>query len=120
LIRKEINLNSEKDEDYKPSSVSSKNKCQSAYKKEPKRMGQDRLYENEKLGIVMNNGEDNDNFFKILNLERNLPCSSGADIKSSYSKTVTMKDNIVKASKNINPFDAIELQKNQKTHSSRG
>lgn len=83
-------------------------------------MGQDRLYENEKLGIVMNNGEDNDNFFKILNLERNLPCSSGTDIKSSYSKTVAMKDNIIKASKTINPFEAIDLQRNQKIQSSRG
>ena len=55
----------------------------------------------------MNNGEDNDNFFKILNLERNLPCSSETDIKNSYSKTVAMKDNIIKASKNTNPFEAI-------------
>ena len=68
----------------------------------------------------MNNGEDNDNFFKILNLEKNLPCSSGTDIKSSYSKIVAMKDNIVKTSKNINPFEAIELQRNQKIQSSRG
>ena len=68
----------------------------------------------------MNNGEDNDNFFKILNLEKNLPCSTGTDIKSSYSKTVAMKDNIVKTSKNTNPFEAIELQRNQKIQSSRG
>ena len=68
----------------------------------------------------MNNGEDNDNFFKILNLERNLPCSSETDIKNSYSKTVAMKDNIIKASKNTNPFEAIQLQRNQKIQSSRG
>lgn len=56
----------EKDEDFKSAS---KPKCQSAYKKDVKKVVFDKYPENEKLDIVMNNNrEDNDHFFKILNL----------------------------------------------------
>jgi hypothetical protein len=66
----------------------------------------------------MNNKEDNDHFFRILNLEKNLPCSSGQEYKGSTSKTVNIKDFIAKESK-PSPFEAIEIQRNQRTQSSR-
>jgi hypothetical protein len=96
----------------------SKPKCQSAYKKDVKRVGFDRYPENERLEIVMNNREDND-FFKILNLEKNLPCSSGPDYKNTCSKTINVKDLVAREAK-TSPFDAIEFQRNQRTQSSRG
>lgn len=65
---------------------SSKPKCQSAYKKDPKR-----IPENERLEMVMNNREEND-FFKILNLEKNLPCTGGSEYKNICSKTINVKD----------------------------
>ncbi len=55
LIKKEGTIpNSEKDDEFK--SIS-KPKCQSAYKKESKKISFDRFPENEKLEIVKNNKE---------------------------------------------------------------
>ena len=66
-----------------------------------------------------NNREESDHYFKILNLERNLPCASNAEFRNTCSKTVNLKDNIVKECKGSSPFEAIDLQRNR-VQSSRG
>lgn len=65
----------------------------------------------------LNNREEND-FFKILNLEKNLPCT-GSDYRNICSKTINVKDLVAREAKT--PFDNIDLQqqRNQRTHSSR-
>lgn len=65
----------------------------------------------------MNNREEND-FFKILNLEKNLPCTGGSEYKNICSKTINVKDLVVRQAKN-SPFDNIDLQRNQRIQSSR-
>lgn len=79
----------------------------------------DRYPENERVDQVKNNREESDHYFKILNLERNLPCASNAEFRNTCSKTVNLKDNIVKECKGPSPFEAIDLQRNR-VQSSRG
>ena len=79
----------------------------------------DRYPENERTEQVKNNREESDHYFKILNLERNLPCTSNSEFRNTCSKTVNLKDNIVKECKGPSPFEAIDLQRNR-VQSSRG
>lgn len=118
LIKKEgPGNNSEKEDEYNKSV--GKPKYQSAYKKDVKKVVFDRYPENEKTDFAKNNREESDHYFKILNLERNLPCAANSDFKNTCSKTVNLKDNIVKECKGPSPFEAIDLQRNR-VQSSRG
>lgn len=90
LIRKEITLKNDKDELPKSSSLATKNKCMSANKKDDRRFNE-KYGDNEKFEIALAHRDYDDNMNRILNLEKNLPCSSQTDIKQAYTKTVQLK-----------------------------
>ena len=74
LIRKEITLKGEKEDNPKSTSTN-KPKHNSSYKKDEKRHFYERYPENEKIEIISKNQlEPQDYFSKISHLEKNLPC----------------------------------------------
>lgn len=62
----------------------------SANKKDDRRFNE-KYGDNEKFEIALAHRDYDDNMNRILNLEKNLPCSSQTDIKQAYTKTVQLK-----------------------------